>query len=332
MSNPFFSIIIPTYNKSEDLKNAINSVLKQTYKDYELIVSDNHSADKTQQLVHSYKEKRIKYFRNKKNIGWIANLEFAIANGKGKYILFQGDDDYMYSKDSLKNLYKLLKNKEYGFIRLNYLSNKNGIIFDFKKNKLFSKDVSLIPNKNNDEIFDFIQKVDPYFLTGICFRNKFPKKIDFINSELAPWFKIIFYNTKNGGAYYCSKYFFIAKWVSKKSHPFYLLKNNQFTFENYLNEVSKVIKEKEFDEFRRKLFSQIISSFPLAKLNTGSKNLMNCSRRLLNLFPKYKYSFVFWIFLVMSILTPKFILKIMRQLFLINIIRDKPEIKYLSEI
>lgn len=233
MTVPFFSVCIPTYNKSEDLKNAINSVLEQTYKDFELIISDNNSPDDTKQIVQSCKDKRIKYFKNSNNIGWIKNLKKAISKANGEYVLLQGDDDYMITSDCLQSLYKILKNKEYGFVRLNYLSNKNGIMFNFKDNKLFSKDMSLISKKNNYEVFEFIQKIDPYFLTGICFKNNPTKKISFINSELAPWFKIIFYNSKNGGAYYSSKYFFIAKWISQKIHPFYFLKNNKFMFELY---------------------------------------------------------------------------------------------------
>ena len=57
------SIVIPTYNRSIDLRRAIHSVIGQTYKNWELIIVDNHSNDDTDEMVSSFNNQRIKLFK-----------------------------------------------------------------------------------------------------------------------------------------------------------------------------------------------------------------------------------------------------------------------------
>ena len=65
MRNIFFSIVIPTYNQANFLKKAINSILEQSYKNYEIIIIDNYSKDNTSKIVSSFKNKKIRYFKKK---------------------------------------------------------------------------------------------------------------------------------------------------------------------------------------------------------------------------------------------------------------------------
>jgi len=322
MKHPFFSIIIPTYNKSKDISRAIDSVLTQNYKNFELIISDNNSNDKTKELIGSYKDKRIVYSRNKKNIGWIRNCEKGINLARGEYVILLGDDDYICSKNSLFNLSKTIKGKNFGYIRLNYVSSKDGKKFDFRVNKFFKKDMILKPHQNNNKIFSFIQNTDPFFITGICFKKNFPNEIKFIDSEFVPWFNIIYYNAQKYGGYYHNKYFFIAKWVSKPIHPFYVLRNKKFPFEKYLETISKLISQKKFQYYKRKILSQVISLFPLIKISMGNRGLIKCAKRVLYLSHNYKFSLHFWINFFSSIFLPNFIIERLKGYYLNLIIKD----------
>ncbi len=87
------SVIIPTYNRSEKLKRSINSVLNQTFADFELIVVDDCSTDKTQLVVTNIKDKRIKYLRHNFNKGCATARNTGLLNAKGKYIAQLDDDD-----------------------------------------------------------------------------------------------------------------------------------------------------------------------------------------------------------------------------------------------
>jgi len=87
------TVIIPTHNRAEFLRTAILSALNQTFRDIEIIVADDKSTDHTQEVVKSFKDKRIRYIANKSNRGPSATRNSAILASKGEYIAFLDDDD-----------------------------------------------------------------------------------------------------------------------------------------------------------------------------------------------------------------------------------------------
>jgi len=87
------SVIVPTFNRRHLLKETMESILNQTFKDFELIIVDNYSTDNTEKLIRSYNDKRIRYFKNQ-NKGIVAvNRNFGIKKAKGELIAFCDDDD-----------------------------------------------------------------------------------------------------------------------------------------------------------------------------------------------------------------------------------------------
>ena len=96
MKSIFFSVIIPTYNQGNLLTKAVNSVLDQSYKNFEIIIIDNFSDDKTQKIVENFKSDKIIYEKIR-NYGVIAksrNSGIKISNGK--WLAFLDSDDYWY--------------------------------------------------------------------------------------------------------------------------------------------------------------------------------------------------------------------------------------------
>lgn len=91
-----FSIIIPTYNRANRLTSAIDSVLKQTESDWELIIVDDGSTDDTAEQAAKYKDPRIKYFYKENEERAIAR-NFGIKQVLGNYITFLDSDDLYYS-------------------------------------------------------------------------------------------------------------------------------------------------------------------------------------------------------------------------------------------
>lgn len=91
---PLVTIGIPTYNRANKyLRQAIESALKQTYSNFEIIVSDNCSTDDTEAVVSSYNDPRIRYFKQDVNIGAINNSNFCLAQARGDYFMQLHDDD-----------------------------------------------------------------------------------------------------------------------------------------------------------------------------------------------------------------------------------------------
>lgn len=95
MANPKVSVLIPAYNYAHYLSEAIDSVLGQTYKNFELIVVDNCSTDNTEEIVNNYAkhDTRIKFVRNQENIGMYRNYNQALLLATGDYIKFLNADD-----------------------------------------------------------------------------------------------------------------------------------------------------------------------------------------------------------------------------------------------
>ena len=94
MNNPLFSIIIPTYNRSHTILKTISSVIKQTYQNYEVLVIDDGSSDKTKEVVASIKDSRIKYYYKTHNERSAAR-NFGVKKAEGEYICFLDSDDLL---------------------------------------------------------------------------------------------------------------------------------------------------------------------------------------------------------------------------------------------
>jgi glycosyltransferase involved in cell wall biosynthesis len=93
-ANSLVSIGIPTYNRANSyLKHALRSAVNQTYKNIEIIVSDNCSPDHTESVVKEFNDPRIRFYRQKENIGPHRNCNFCLEQSRGKYFLLLLDDD-----------------------------------------------------------------------------------------------------------------------------------------------------------------------------------------------------------------------------------------------
>jgi len=90
---PTVSVIIPTYNRAHLVSRAIQSVLNQTYQDFEIIVVDDTSADNTEEVIKSFNDPRIRYMRHEQNRGGSAARNTGIKATKGEYIAFLDSDD-----------------------------------------------------------------------------------------------------------------------------------------------------------------------------------------------------------------------------------------------
>lgn len=90
------TIAIPTYNRADLLKIAIQSCLVQKYNNLEILVIDGGSTDNTKSVVESFDDLRIVYTKNKTNIGMMGSWNRSIKLARGKYLLILGDDDVLY--------------------------------------------------------------------------------------------------------------------------------------------------------------------------------------------------------------------------------------------
>jgi hypothetical protein len=129
MQNPRVSVIIPSYNYGNFIEMAIESVLKQTIKDIELIIIDDASFDNTRDIVNRFSDPRIKYVRNQFNMGHVKAINKGLKIAKGYYISIIGADDIMMPENLELKVNALENNPTAG------LCFSNAIIIDQKGNE-----------------------------------------------------------------------------------------------------------------------------------------------------------------------------------------------------
>ncbi|MEH2173429.1 glycosyltransferase family 2 protein [Nostoc sp.] len=126
---PLVSIVIPTYNRPDYLKQAIASAIKQTYQNIEIIISDNCSSENPQALVASFGDSRIRFWRHQQNVGMLANQQHGFNMAQGKYVASLHDDD-IWNEDFLAKLVPPLEANSDLILAFcdQYIIDANGII------------------------------------------------------------------------------------------------------------------------------------------------------------------------------------------------------------
>lgn len=114
---PLVSICIPAYNSGKYICATLESILKQTYSNLEIIITDDHSVDNTCAIVEAFKDPRIKLFRNEANLGVPGNWNRSIELANGDFIKIMGADDIL-AVDCIEKQVSILCNPVYDQISL----------------------------------------------------------------------------------------------------------------------------------------------------------------------------------------------------------------------
>lgn len=140
------SIIMPCYNAEKFISFSIESVLKQTYRNWELIIVDDYSSDKSVELVRQFNDSRIKLFINEENLGAALSRNKALKEAKGKWIAFLDADD-IWLETKLEEQINFMKINKISFSYTDYRLSNNGNltnkiitapnVIDFKKIKKY---------------------------------------------------------------------------------------------------------------------------------------------------------------------------------------------------
>lgn len=138
-SNPLVTVYIPTYNRVELLKRAVDSVRNQTYKNLEIIIVDDCSKDGTHEYLEEIKKQdsRIRYFIKEKNSGACVSRNIAIKNAKGEFITGLDDDDYFLENRIKLFVNKVLINSEVGIFSSNIMKISEGKFVKPKETNIF---------------------------------------------------------------------------------------------------------------------------------------------------------------------------------------------------
>lgn len=124
--NDLISVIMPSYNTSKYISKSIQSVVNQTYNNWELIIVDDCSTDDTEEIIKPFLiDNRILFFKNDKNCGAAISRNLALRKAKGRYIAFLDSDD-LWLPEKLEKQLKFMKKNNYAFTFTDYRINLNG--------------------------------------------------------------------------------------------------------------------------------------------------------------------------------------------------------------
>ena len=209
--NPKITIGMPVYNSEKFIKQSIDSILTQTFTDFELIISDNASTDSTSNICKNYEkiDKRIKYIRHEKNRGQSFNFTYVLSEAKTKYFVWLAADDYWHSTFLEKNISILESNNNVvGSIGLVKFYGVEG--WKIKNNFMF-KLKNYLRRNHNEKYIHVMPAFGPYkeksgkylrfnqgsFTYGLFRTEKLKKRI--VSVDLPAWDLILILNILKEG-------------------------------------------------------------------------------------------------------------------------------------
>lgn len=167
-NNPKISVLLPVYNCELYIKEAIDSILNQTFSDFELLVIDDASTDKTVEIIKNYTDNRIVLTQKPKNLGYTDSLNYGLSSAKGEYIARMDGDDFSLPNRFEKQVAYLDSNLDVVLCGANYSiidtdivnqlpENSDEIQIQFIRNNCIAHPVVMLRNsvlKENNIIYD----------------------------------------------------------------------------------------------------------------------------------------------------------------------------------
>lgn len=246
-SYPLISIIIPTCNRIEMLKEAINSILSQNYSNYEIIIVDDFSIDNTEKIIQrDYSlNNSIKYYKNSRNMGAGFSRKFGYGKAKGEYIVFFDDDDYYIDNNFFKKaIYHFQNNQEISFV------GSNSLIKYVKDNEYEFDELNLEGLINNVDYLKYFQTkyMKPNSTFTAVFSKKMLDKAEFENLQMVNDSSIYLRALLAGDAY-----------IMKDIIGVYRIHNKNITFSLKLDFLIENLQEKKY------IYEQIVKKNLLLK-------------------------------------------------------------------
>ena len=230
INNIFFSVVIPTYDMDKFLAKCVKSVLNQTYKNFEIIIIDNFSKDKTQRVIKNYKNKKIRFYKlkNKGVIGKSRN--FGIKKSKGNWIAFLDADD-QWLKNRLSILKKEVENKKFDYISTS----------------------EIIKEKNKEKIWHYGYRKDNNYEKFLRFGSVFSTSASVVKKEFIIKNKIMFSEKKIFSSF--EDYDFFLNMARKKA-KFYF--SRKVLGKHYLHDGMTTLKKKNYETSLQKVIKSHI--------------------------------------------------------------------------
>jgi len=177
---PFFTVIIPLYNKEKYIENAIKSVLDQTFTDFEILIIDDFSSDKSAVIASKFESEKVQLIYHEKNCGLSATRNTGIKKANSNYITFLDADD-LWKPTFLESIFQLIQNfPEARIFGTNYEEVWDTVI----KNPRNGSEILPINFTGYINFFKINVKQGIYNHGSVCFHKEVYEKVGFYNEKI----------------------------------------------------------------------------------------------------------------------------------------------------
>jgi len=321
-----FSICLPVYKGSSVLRRALASVFKQNFQDFEVVIGDDNPKEaeketqKTQKIINSFQDGRIKYFQNKKNLGYPQNLQKIVSQARNEVIFLLAQDDILASKALQKTSDGFFLDKNIGVVTRPYF--------------WFDKDVNkpvraVLPyNEKKDfvlSVFDEEGAIKKIFesigqLSGLAYRRKFLEILfgdEVFTAHIYPFLGIL----KKHKCVFLKDYTVAVAIKSSQTRTLSSIYDVSPT-ESWVRMFNTVFAEKKYERVKRIGVRQTATNFVgLVQLKNYGKRVV-LEKEILILLKYYWqniFDLKFWFFALGTLLAPRLILRLLVDFYKANI-------------
>ncbi|MEI6125702.1 MAG: glycosyltransferase [Pseudomonadota bacterium] len=312
-----FDIILPTYNGSAWVSATIISIISQSFNNYRILIQDDASTDNTEDVIKSFKDQRIFFEKNTKNVGYSKNMEILRQKTIADIIYLMGQDDIL-GADALLNTYKVFKNNpEVGAVTRPYFWFNKDVSMPVRAKVQMNAytDEIITMNDPQEKIIDVFSTLDQ--LSGLAFRREFvdmPFHEDIFPCHVYPFASIM----KNHPVVMLKDYN-VAVRIASSQCRFVSSIYNKSPILSWFELFENVFNDEKFNKFREGMIKKFvaINYVGLIQIRNYStyKNLLREIYYLIKFRNKNLVDFRFWFFSLGTMLVPSIILIPMIEVF-----------------
>ena len=312
MAHPLkVSIAIPTYNGASLIGETLRSILSQSFQDFEIVISDDCSKDKTLDIVRQFKDERIRIFENKENLGYGKNLQVLKKLVKGDILFLMGQDDILLESALLKTVEAFKLGKEIGAVVRPY--------YWFEGEDVLKPVRAVTPYDPHQDrvisVFDGRREVEKIFeaagqLSGLAYRREY-MDLDF-NEEVFPAHIYPLASITKKHKVVFLKGYTVAVRIASSQTRFKSSIYDISPTESWVKMFNTVYQGEKYTEVRKAGIEQMAKNFVgLVQLRNYStfRNLLREIFIMIKLRPLNLLDTQFWFFSLGCLLMPPFLLK-----------------------
>lgn len=316
-----FSILIPTYNGADTILETLKSIFKQTFTNYEIIIQDDASTDSTEEIIKKINNKKIRFFKSRRNSGYPKNLEIGKKHISGDILFLMGQDDIL-ARDALEKTYKaFMISQDIGAVTRPYYWFDDDIHKPVRAKKQLNpnKDEIVTINDNYEKIITMFSTLDQ--LSGLALRVKYmdlPFHPDIFPCHVYPFASIF----KKHPVVFLKDYNTAVRIRSSQSRNVSSIYEKS-PLKSWVDLFNSVFYENKFSNFRKYMISNFVAINYVGLVQIKNYAEYKYLLREIYFLLKYRWENIFqplfWFFSIITLIVPSLFLRSITDLYKKNV-------------